>query len=473
MQGGGTEIFMKEFMGQDFLLNTKTAAELFETANKEPIFDYHCHLSPKEIAENKHFSNLTEVWLYGDHYKWRAMRAMGVDEYYITGDADDYEKFMKFAEVIPRLIGNPLYHWTHLELQRFFGIKEPLSPLTAKAIWDKANAIIKSPGFCVFNILKKFNVKGICTTDDPADSLEYHKEISQNPDCETIVLPTFRPDNALNIEKDGFCDYVARLGSVCTKAILSYADFKDALEERLLFFRSMGGRISDHGLNDVYYNFATEEEAEKIFKKALKGEKLTQDEIEKYKTVLLTDLGKMYYDNGFVMQLHMNVIRNANSKMFGYMGADTGFDSVNDAKIAVPLSKLLDSMEKCAKLPKTILYSLNPTDYYVLGTMLGNFQEGGIKGKIQLGSGWWFCDQKDGMEYQIKTLANLGVLPTFVGMLTDSRSFLSYPRHEYFRRILCNIIGGWVENGEYPNTKLIYKIVSDICYNNIKNYLEI
>lgn len=465
---------MKEFMGQDFLLNTKTAAELFEIAKNEPIFDYHCHLSPKEIAENKRFSNLTEIWLYGDHYKWRAMRSYGIDEYYITGGASDYEKFLKWAEVIPMLIGNPLYHWTHLELQRFFGIKKPLSPATAKEIWDTANAVIAGNGFCVFNILKKFNVKGVCTTDDPTDSLEYHIAISQNPQCETLVLPTYRPDKAINIERDGWTDYIAKLQSVCGKTIVSYEDLINALEERLLFFRSVGSRISDHGLDEIYFVYASKEEIDLIFKKALKGEKLTQEEIEKYKTAILIDLGKKYGEHGFVMQLHLNVVRNNNKKMFDFMGPDTGFDSVNDSKIAHQLSGVLNTIEQTGRLPKTIIYSLNPADYYVIGTMLGNFQGDGIKGKIQFGSGWWFCDHKDGMEEQIKTLANLGVLPTFVGMLTDSRSFLSYPRHEYFRRILCNVIGDWVENGEYPcYKKLLQKIVSDICFNNIKKYLEI
>jgi len=463
---------MKEFMGKDFLLNTKTAVELFDVAKDEPIFDYHCHLSPKEIAENKHFSNITEIWLYGDHYKWRAMRSFGIDEYYITGDADDYEKFLKWAEVVPMLIGNPLYHWTHLELQRFFGIYEPLSPVTAQEIWNKANEIIKSPEFCVFNILKKFKVKGLCTTDDPIDSLKYHIELSGNSECETLVLPTFRPDKAINIERDGWESYILKLGEVAQKTIISYDDLIEALKDRLLFFKSVGSRITDHGLDEIYYVSATRDEVDSIFKKALKGEKLTQNEVEKYKTKILIDLGKLYGENGFVMQLHLNVVRNNNKKMFSYMGPDTGFDSVNDSRIAKQLSGVLNQISEEGALPKTVIYSLNPSDYYAVGTMLGNFQGDGIKGKIQFGSGWWFCDHKDGMTEQIKTLSNLGVLPTFIGMLTDSRSFLSYPRHEYFRRILCNIIGEWVENGEYPNyDKLLKKIVSDICYNNVKDYL--
>lgn len=467
-------INVKEFMGNDFLLNTKTSEALFEAAKNQPIFDYHCHLSPKEIAENKRFKNLAEIWLYGDHYKWRAMRSFGVDEYYITGDASDYEKFSKWAEVVPYLIGNPLYHWTHLELQRFFGIKEPLSPLTAKTIWDKANMVIQSPGFCVFNIFKKFNVKGVCTTDDPVDTLEYHIALSQNSDCDTLVLPTFRPDKAVNINKKEFAAYIQKLSAVCLKNITSYNDLISALEERLLFFRSVGCRITDHGLDEVYFTPATADEVDAIFKKALKGEALTKDEIAKYKTAIMIDLGKMYGKNGFVMQLHMNVIRNNNDKMFGYLGADTGFDSVNDARVACEVSGLLNEMEKENALPKTILYTLNPADNYVLATMLGNFQGDGIKGKIQLGSGWWFCDQKDGMTEQIKALSNLGVLPNFVGMLTDSRSFLSYPRHEYFRRILCDILGTWVENGEYPYClELLKKIVADICYNNVTAYLDI
>lgn len=465
---------MKEFMGKDFLLQTETAKELYEYASKMPIFDYHCHLNPSEIAQNKHFSNITELWLYGDHYKWRAMRSYGIDEYYITGDATDYEKFMKWAEVLPNLIGNPLYHWTHLELQRFFDITEPLSPLTANDIWKKANAVINSEDFCVFNIFKKFDVRCVCTTDDPADSLEYHIAIAQNPQCKTIVLPTFRPDKAVNIQKAEFKDYIVKLSIVCNKVIDDFEALKDALEERLLFFKSAGGRISDHGMDDVFFEKCTDEEADVIFKKAMKGESLTQTEIDKYKTALMVFLGKKYSDYGFVMQLHMNTIRNNNERMFNVLGADTGFDSINDGTVAKEIAGLMGEMQKTSQLPKTILYSLNPKDNYTLGTMLGNFQGDGVKGKIQLGSGWWFCDQKDGMEAQLKALGNLGCLSTFIGMLTDSRSFLSYPRHEYFRRILCNIIGSWVENGEYPRCmNFLQKVVEDISFNNAKEYLGI
>lgn len=465
---------MKEFMDKNFLLKTKTACELYEYASKMPIFDYHCHLSPCEIAQNKHFSNITELWLYGDHYKWRAMRSYGIDEYYITGEATDYEKFEKWAEVMPNLIGNPLYHWTHLELQRFFDIYEPLSPLTAKEIWKKANAVIASEDFCVFNIFKKFNVNCVCTTDDPADSLEYHIAIAQNPQCKTIVLPTFRPDRAINIQKDGFRDYIVRLSIVCGKVIDSFEDLKNALEERLLFFKSVGSRVADHGMDEAFFEECDEAEADAVLKKALNGEKLSKTEIDKYKTALTVFLGKKYSDYGFVMQLHVNVMRNNNSRMFRALGADTGFDSINDGTVAREISGLMNEMARTSQLPKTILYSLNPKDTYTFGTMLGNFQGAGVKGKIQLGSGWWFCDQKDGMEAQLKALGNLGCLSTFVGMLTDSRSFLSYTRHEYFRRILCNLIGNWVEEGEYPRCmNFLEKIVEDISFNNAKEYFEV
>ena len=465
---------MKEFMGNDFLLETETSKTLFKSAMSMPIFDYHCHLSPKEIAENKRFKNITELWLYKDPYKWRAMRSYGIDEYYITGDASDYEKFLKWAEVMPYLIGNPLYHWTHLELQRFFDIKEPLSPLSADEIWKKANEKINSPDFNVFSIFKKFNVKCICTTDDPADTLEYHIAIAQNPSCDTLVLPTFRPDKAIKIENDEFKSYIIKLSVVSGRVIEDFNDLKNTLEERLLFFKSVGCRISDHALDDMFFSPCTDEEADLIFKKAMAGQKITKDEADKYKTALLIFLGEKYADYGFAMQLHMNTIRNNNEKMFSVLGPDTGFDSINDGTIAKELAGILNAMHKKSKLPKTILYTLNPKDNYVIGTMLGNFQGGGIKGKIQFGSGWWFCDQKDGMEAQMKALSNLGCLGAFIGMLTDSRSFLSYPRHEYFRRILCNIIGNWVENGEYPNCpKLLEKLVKDISFENAREYLGI
>lgn len=465
---------MKEFMDKDFLLETDTAKELFEYASKMPIFDYHCHLNPAEIAQNKHFSNITELWIQGDHYKWRAMRSYGIDEYYITGDATDYEKFIKWAEVMPNLIGNPLYHWTHLELQRFFNIYEPLSPLTANDIWKKANSVINSEDFCVFNIFKKFKVECVCTTDDPADSLEYHIAIAQNPQCKTVVLPTFRPDRAININKPDFKEYIVKLSIACNKVITNFQDLKNALEERLLFFKSVGARVADHGIDDPFFEKCTDEEAQLIFKKALNDEKLTQTEINKFKTALTVFLGKKYADYGFAMQIHINVIRNNNERMFNALGADTGFDSINDATVAKEISGLMNEMAKTSQLPKTILYSLNPKDTYTFGTMLGNFQGDGIKGKIQLGSGWWFCDQKDGMESQLKALGNLGCLTAFVGMLTDSRSFLSYTRHEYFRRILCNLIGNWVENGEYPRTmNFLQKVVEDISFNNAKAYFEV
>lgn len=463
--------FMKQFLDKDFLLKTPTASTLFQAVAGLPIIDYHCHLIPQQIAENKRFNNITEIWLYGDHYKWRAMRSYGIDEYYITGEASDYEKFQKWAETVPYLIGNPLYHWTHLELQRFFGIYEPLSPATAEQIWNRANEIIAKDNFCVFEIFKKFNVEAVCTTDDPIDSLEYHQQIRTNELCTTKVLPTFRPDKALNIEREGFVEWVAALGEACSQEITDYFTLQSCLVERLLFFKSMGCVVTDHACDSMWYEDATFEEMDVIFKKGLRKESLTKSEIAKYKSNLLIFLGKKYSEYGFVMQLHMNVIRNNNKAMFKKLGPDTGFDSINDDPIAKELSQILGKMSEENKVPKTILYTLNPKDNYVIGTMLGNFQGGGVKGKLQFGSGWWFCDQKDGMQEQMKALANLGVLPTFVGMLTDSRSFLSYPRHEYFRRILCNLLGTWVEDGEYPNCPdLLKKIAKDISYYNAKSY---
>ncbi|MDK2806424.1 MAG: glucuronate isomerase [Thermoanaerobacterium sp.] len=467
--------YMKKFMEEDFLLNNEIAVKLFhDYASKMPIFDFHCHLNPKDIYEDRRFKNITEVWLYGDHYKWRLMRSNGVDERYITGDADDYSKFLEFAKTIPMAIGNPVYHWTHLELQRYFGVNELLNEKTAPMIWEKVNSILNSNEFSVRNIIKKSNVKILCTTDDPTDSLEYHKLLKEDNSFDVRVLPAFRPDKGINIDKDDFKDWVKKLGEVSGKAIESYDDYLNALNSRLEFFDSYGCRLSDHALDFVAYEESTKEEVDGIFKKALKGEKLSQIEVDKYKTSVLQFLGKRYKELGWAMQLHIAALRNTNTRMLKKLGPDTGYDSINDVNIAYPLSKFLDSLESTGELPKTILYTLNPKDNYVLAALIGSFQGEGIPGKMQFGSAWWFNDNIDGMTEQMKTLANVGLLSKFVGMVTDSRSFLSYPRHEYFRRILCNLIGEWVEKGEVPNDMdLLGKIVQDISFNNAVNYFGV
>jgi len=466
---------VKKFMDENFLLNNETAVKLYHDYAKDmPIYDYHCHISPKEIAENKKYKNITEVWLGGDHYKWRAIRSNGIDEKYITGDADDKEKFFKWCETIPHCIGNPLYHWTHLELKRYFGIDCILSPETAEYVWNKCNELLQRDDFTVREIIKKSNVKLICTTDDPVDSLEYHKAIAEDKTFDVKVLPTFRPDKGMNIEKDGFAEWIGKLSKVSGIDIKSFEDLKEALKLRIEFFHNMGCRISDHALDPVVYCEATEDEVDAIFKKALKGESLSKQEIEAYKTAYMIFVGREYARRGWAMQLHIGTIRNNNKKMMKLLGPDTGFDAMGDYNIAQPLAELLNSLEETGELPKTILYGINPAYNEVLGTIMGCFQGGSVPGKIQLGSGWWFNDQKDGMIKQMVALANLGLLSRFVGMLTDSRSFLSYTRHEYFRRILCNLIGEWAENGEVPaDMDYLGGIVKDICYNNAVRYFGI
>lgn len=466
---------MKPFMDENFMLNNETAVKLYhEYAKDMPIFDFHCHLSPKEIAEDKRYKNITEVWLGGDHYKWRAMRSNGVDEKYITGDASDKEKFMKWAETIPYCIGNPLYHWTHLELKRYFGIDKLLSPETAEEIWNKCNEILAKEEFSARGLIKNSNVKALCTTDDPTDTLEYHMALAKDNTFDVKVLPAFRPDKSFNIEKEGFAEWVKKLGDVSGIPVKSFEDLKAALKQRIDFFHKVGCRVSDHALDPIVFEECTDEEADRILKKALKGEKLENAEVRKFKTQVMLFLGRQYAKLGWVMQLHIGTIRNNNSRMMRILGPDTGFDSIGDYTFAESLAKFLDKLDQTDELPKTILYCLNPRDNEVLGTIIGCFQGGGIPGKMQFGSGWWFNDQKDGMIKQMTALANLGLLSRFVGMLTDSRSFLSYTRHEYFRRILCNLIGEWVENGEAPNDmNLLGKMVQDICFNNAKNYFGI
>lgn len=448
------------FITEDFMLKNETAKKLYnEYAKDLPIIDYHCHLNPKQIAENYKFKNAFDLFLGGDHYKWRQMRSNGIDEKYITGDGDDYEKFKCFAKTLPLLIGNPLYHWTHLELKRYFGIDEVLNEENCKMIWDKCNEMLEREDFRAQALIKKSNVEVVCTTDDPSDDLRYHKELKDFP---TKVLPTFRPDKCVEIGKEPFMGYIEQIG------VKSFDELLNWLSERIEYFASVGCKLSDHGIEYVPYK---EGNASDVFAKKLAGKDLTREEEDIYKTAVIRHCAKEYAKHGWTLQIHMGAIRNNNTKMYEKLGPDTGFDSIHDYAVAENLSKLLDSLEKEDMLPKTILYSLNPNDNYVLATMLGNFQKAPTAGKIQLGSGWWFNDQRDGMEAQMRALANLGILGKFVGMLTDSRSFVSYPRHEYFRRIMCNLIGTWVEDGEYPKDwNALKTIVEGISYKNAKEY---
>lgn len=468
---------MKPFLDKDFLLESDTAKTLYHKyAAEMPIFDFHCHLPPDQIAENTQFSNLYEIWLMGDHYKWRAMRSFGIDEKYITGDASPYEKYEAYARMIPYTIGNPLYHWTHLELQRYFNIFTLLSEDTAKEIWDQAEKQLAEKPMGARDYLIKSKVKAVCTTDDPIDSLENHKSIAEKGDCPVKVLPTFRPDKALAFgNRDAFMDYRHKLAETSDTSIDSYRDLISALEKRHSFFHDAGCRLSDHALTTSIYAESTEAERDMVFKTLLEGSAaLTDLQVEKLQTSVLAELGRMNREKGWVMQIHLGALRNNNGEAFASLGPDTGYDSIADGPIAHKLSRFLDLVNSNGGLPKTILYVLNPSDNYTIGTMIGNFQDGKIAGKIQFGSGWWFNDQRDGMEAQMKALANLGLLSKFVGMLTDSRSFLSFPRHEYFRRILCNLMGRWVENGEYPaNEKRLGEIVQGVCFNNAADYFGI
>jgi glucuronate isomerase len=461
-------------MDDNFMLTNDTAVKLYhDFAKTMPIIDYHCHLSPQEIYENKTFKNLTEAWLYGDHYKWRVMRAAGFDEKFVTGGdgATDYDRFLAYARTVPQTIGNPLYHWSHLELRRFFGVNEIINEQNAPIIWEKVNAQLSGPGFAARDLITKSGVRVICTTDDPTDSLEYHVKIKQLADFDCLVLPSFRPDKGLEINRATFLPWIEKLGEVYGSKIATYDDLLAALEARVDFFHSIGGLVSDHALDYVAYADTTKDEAAAIYAKALKGAGVTLEEEKKYKTYTLVFLGKLYAARGWAMQFHINAHRNNNTRMFGKLGPDTGYDSINDSPLAQPLVRLLDALAEDDALPKTILYSLNSTDDNVIASIIGSFQGGGIPGKIQYGSGWWYNDTRDGMVEQMKRLANFGLLSRFVGMLTDSRSFLSYPRHEYFRRILCNIIGEWVENGEAPHDlELLGGMVKDISYNNANEY---
>ncbi|MCZ1183347.1 glucuronate isomerase [Shouchella clausii] len=462
----------KAFIHENFMLQNKTAETLYHTYAKTlPIIDYHCHVPPQEIAENRQFNNISEIWLHGDHYKWRAMRAVGVEETFITGDGDDKEKFLKWAETVPYTMGNPLYHWTHLELKRYFGIDELLSSETAEAIWSATKEQLAAPERSVQGIIKESNVKVICTTDDPSDHLEAHQQIRKEGACQAAVYPAFRPDKALVASAPSFVPYLETLGAAAEVDISSLRSLLEALEKRATFFAEEGCVLSDHGLRTLPFVDTTEKEAEAAFQKALNQETLTPQEEEKYQTYVLLFLARLYNKLSWTMQFHLGALRNNNSRMVEQVGPDSGFDSMADDRFAESLNRFLNELERTNELPKTILYTLNPIYNEVIATTIGNFQGGGIPGKIQFGSGWWFNDTKDGMEKQMTDLANNGLLSLFVGMLTDSRSFLSYTRHEYFRRILCNRIGEWVERGEWPaDEKWLGKVVEDISYYNAKRY---
>lgn len=466
---------MKKFMDEHFLLQTKTAQTLYhEYAKDAMIFDYHCHLNPSEIANNKRFTTITDAWLGGDHYKWRAMRANGIPEELVTGkDADPFDKFMAWASTMEHALGNPLYHWTHLELQRYFGIHEVLNTKSAKSIYEEANRQFKeNENLSVKGIMKQFKVYAVGTTDDPADDLAFHAQIAKQKDFPAKVIPSYRPDKALAIEKDTFLSYIDSLAKACGKKIERASDVVEALIDRLDFFVSMGCKASDHALITAPAIFKSESDVNAIFAKKLAGATLSCEEVEAYKTFVLTHMAKAYAKRDIAMQLHFAAIRDNNSMMFKKLGPDTGYDASHDKELAASLSSFLNNLSATGEVPKTILYTLNPKDYYSLATLMGCYQDG-IPGKMQLGSAWWFADHKDGMEEQMKILGNVGLLPRFIGMLTDSRSFLSYSRHEYFRRILCNIFGTWAEEGEVPyDLEMLGKVVQDISFGNAKAYFE-
>lgn len=465
---------MKQFLDEHFLLKTKTAQRLFHECAKEmPIIDYHCHLSPQQIADDTLFNNLTQVWLYGDHYKWRAMRTNGVHESYCTGNKSDWEKFQKWAETVPYTLRNPLYHWTHLELQRYFDIDDILNADTAKKIYEECTAKLSTPGFSVRNLLRKMNVKLVCTTDDPVDNLEHHLKL-KNEGFEIPILPAFRPDNAMNVSSASrFIDYTRKLEEVTGIAISSFDDFLYALQNRHDFFASMGCSVSDHGLEEIYAEDFTGSEIDAMFTKLLGGKELLEMEQRKFRSAMLLHFAEWDWEKGWVQQFHLGALRNNNSRMMQTLGPDTGWDSIGDFSQARALSRFLDKLDCNNKLAKTIIYNLNPSDNELMATMMGNFNDGSVAGKVQWGSAWWFLDQKDGMKKQLNALSNMGLLSRFVGMLTDSRSFLSFPRHEYFRRILCDLFGDEIENGELPNDfDWIGKVISDICYHNAKNYFN-
>jgi glucuronate isomerase len=465
---------MKKFLDENFLLKTKIAQRLYhEYAKDMPIIDYHCHLPPQQIAEDHRFENLTQIWLYGDHYKWRAMRTNGVNESYCTGNKSDWEKFKKWAETVPYTLRNPLYHWTHLELQRYFGVHDILNPDTAKKIYESCTGKLQKKNYSVRNLLRRMNVKLVCTTDDPVDSLEHHSKLKSDG-FEIPILPAFRPDNAMNVsDPPTFLKYVRQLEKVTNIAISSFDDFLYALQNRHDFFASMGCSVSDHGLEEIYADDFTGSEIDSIFNKVHGGKRLNEAEQRKFKSAMLVHFAEWDWEKGWVQQYHIGALRNNNSRMMQTLGPDTGWDSVGDFSQGRTLAKFLDKLDNNNKLAKTIIYNLNPADNELMATMVGNFNDGSSAGKIQWGAAWWFLDQKEGMTKQINALSNMSLLSRFIGMLTDSRSFLSYPRHEYFRRILCDLFGDEIENGEIPNDiTWVGKIIQDICFNNNRNYFN-
>ncbi|UGA56820.1 glucuronate isomerase [Vibrio sp. VB16] len=467
---------MKDFMCDDFLLTTETAKRLYhEYAKDQPIYDYHCHLNPQEIAQDRRFDNLGQIWLEGDHYKWRGMRSAGISEQLITGNSTDLEKYMAWAKTVPQCLGNPLYHWTHLELRRPFGITGKLfGPKTADGIWSHCNELLATPEFSARGIMKQMNVRMAGTTDDPIDSLEHHAIIAKDDSFDIEVLPSWRPDKAFKIELEGFAHYMQVLGESADTEIRCFDDLLTALSIRLKHFDLHGCRAADHGIEVVRYAaIPSETDLDKLMARRLNGETLNDVEVAQFSTAVQVWLGKQYTKLGWVMQMHIGAQRNNSTRMFKLLGPDTGFDSISDRTFAYELSSILDEMDKTNELPKTILYCLNPRDNEMMATMIGNFQGGGIAGKVQFGSGWWFNDQKDGMQRQIEQLSQLGLLSQFVGMLTDSRSFLSYTRHEYFRRILCDMVGRWVENGEVPNDDALLKpMIENISFGNAARFFK-
>ena len=466
---------MKAFMDRDFLLTTPTAQRLYhEHAEKMPIIDYHCHVDPKEIFEDRRFENIYQVWLEGDHYKWRVMRSNGVEERYITGDAPEREKFQKFAEALPRAIGNPMYHWCHLELRTYFGYEGVLNGDTAQEVWDLSVKKLAEPGMSARGIIRQSNVAMVGTTDDPTSSLEWHRRLAEDESISTVVTPSFRPDKALNIEKPGWRDFLAELGRSANVEVKDLDSLEEALERRMEDFDQAGCRAADHGLDYVPYRPMSRERVEAVMGKALNGQAVAVEEAEAFKTELLLFCARHYHDMEWAMQIHYNCMRNPNSVMFARLGPDSGFDCMNNVNCAGSLYALLDELYRDDALPRTILYSLNPGENELLDTMIGAFQGSGVPGKLQHGSAWWFNDNKTGMREQLVSLANLSLLGNFIGMLTDSRSFLSYTRHAYFRRILCELVGSWIENGEYPaDLDQAGALVEDICYHNAKRYFRL